>query len=96
MTTKHTPGNWKVRGQAGYTGHGVDDSTGRSVCSVPSNGNRPYDERNANVRLLAAAPEMLSVLIRAKDAIEALDGTTVENEQLVDDYRTAINKATGG
>jgi hypothetical protein len=63
---------------------------------VPSNGNRPYDERNANVRLLAAAPELLSVLIRAKDAIEALDGTTVENEQLVDDYRTAINKATGG
>lgn len=38
--------------------------------------------------------ELLALLIRANDAIEALDGTSVENEKLVDDYRAAIAKAT--
>ena len=28
-----------------------------------------------------------NLLLRAADAIEALDGTSVENEKLVDDYR---------
>lgn len=36
---------------------------------------------------------MLDVLVRARDAIEALDGTTVENEKLVDDYRAIVAKA---
>ena len=30
-----------------------------------------------------------------EEAILALDGTTVENEKLVDDYRAAIAKARG-
>ena len=30
---------------------------------------------------------MRALLLRAGDAIEALDGTSVENEKLVDDYR---------
>ena len=30
------------------------------------------------------------LLLRAEDAIEALDGTSVENERLVDDYREFI------
>ena len=34
--------------------------------------------------------EMLDILRRAGDAIEALDGTTVENEKLVDDYRALM------
>lgn len=32
----------------------------------------------------------LAVLARAHDAIEALDGTSVENERLVDDYRAVM------
>lgn len=35
---------------------------------------------------------LLGILIRAHDAIEALDGTSIENEQLVDDYRAVIDK----
>jgi hypothetical protein len=31
--------------------------------------------------------EMRDLLLRASDAIEALDGTSIENERLVDDYR---------
>ena len=44
-------------------------------------------------RLHSVIAELIDVLIRAKDAIEALDGTTVENEKLVDDYRATIAKA---
>ena len=39
--------------------------------------------------------EIVDVLLRARDAIEALDGTSVENERLVDDYRAVVTKATG-
>lgn len=35
----------------------------------------------------AAIVQMRDLLRRAKDAIEALDGTSVKNEKLVDDYR---------
>lgn len=49
----------------------------------------------APVQAPKAATDLLDILIRARDAIEALDGTTVENERPVDDYRAAIAKATG-
>ena len=39
--------------------------------------------------------ELLALLLRAEDAIEALDGTSVENEKLVDDYRALIEKVKG-
>jgi hypothetical protein len=35
----------------------------------------------------AEVVRMRDLLRRAKDAIESLDGTSVENEKLVDDYR---------
>ena len=88
---KFTPGPWKVRGQAGYTGHGVNDSTGRSVCSVPSNGNRNHEERNANVALLAAAPELLEALKMALDA----SMNCIDDHSWEDSAVSAIAKATG-
>lgn len=33
------------------------------------------------------ADQMADLLVRLEDAVEALDGTSVENEKLVDDYR---------
>lgn len=53
--TKRTAGKVAVRGEAGYTGHGINDVTGRSLFSIPSNGNRPNDERNANAAFAAHA-----------------------------------------
>lgn len=41
-------------------------------------------------RLKAERRAALELLSRARDAIEALDGTSVENERLVDDYRAAM------
>lgn len=66
---------------------------GNKVVTVADFGK--VDDEEVNAILIAAAPELLDVLIRARDAIEALDGTSVENEKLVDDYRAAIAKATG-
>lgn len=33
---------------------------------------------------------MVSLLVRLKDTVEALDGTSVENERLVDEYRRVM------
>jgi len=88
MSTPHTPGPWSVRGQAGYAGHGVADSTGRSICSVPSNGTRPHAERNANVVLIAAAPLLLETLQYVVGRIPASDG------QSISQAKAAIAKAT--
>lgn len=50
------------------------------------------DDNNTILDLREANWRLLSLLLRCKDAVEALDGTNVENERLVDDYRAA----TGG
>ncbi len=62
---KRTPGKAAVRGQAGYTGHGINDATGRSLFSVPSNGNRPTEERNANVEFAVRAWNNHDALVTA-------------------------------
>ena len=57
------------------------------------------EKRNGLREQLAAVEkqrdELLALLLRAEDAIEALDGTSVENEKLVDDYRALIEKVKG-
>jgi len=90
MKAAHTPGPWSVRGQAGNTGHGVADSTGRSICSVPSNGTRPHTERNANVTLIAAAPNLFHLCERSLLALEE-DAFPMLREQL----RNAIAMVNG-
>jgi hypothetical protein len=57
-----SPTPWKVRGKAGYTGHGVNDANGRSVCAIPSNGNLPHEQRDENARMLAAGPKLADAL----------------------------------
>ncbi len=55
----HTPGPWEITSSAGYTGHGVN-ARGKRVCSINSNSPLPHTERDANARLIAAAPELLA------------------------------------
>lgn len=63
MKTEHTPGPWAYAGNGnittqaahyGFTVASVDTFTGRSCC--------PDEERRANARLIAAAPDMLAAL----------------------------------
>lgn len=85
MVFKHTRGPWRVA-------NGVQIRSDRH--QIAKVWMMRDGEGVANATLIAAAPDLLDVLIRAKDAIEALDGTTVENEKLVDDYRAIIQKVS--
>lgn len=80
-----------VRDQSWSAGD-IAKRTGYSVAYVRELRRRApqEDERRLRIFLSRWSVEMLSVLRRAKDAVEALDGTTAENEKLVDDYRKLI------
>lgn len=94
----HTPGPWKVNGQAGYAGHTVIDTNGRSVAAFPSSSKRPKSERDANARLIASAPELLAAL---KD-LEAFADHVFDNDEWAKGHgvmvkaRAAIAKAEAG
>lgn len=56
--SKHTAGDWQI-GQQGYVGINRDDARNwKGVCQVLGYG----PEHEANARLIAAAPEMFSIL----------------------------------
>lgn len=99
MNAQHTPGPWRLNHNTNWKTnpfsvtvrkYGVHSTT---VANIPTRMTIPPQEQQANARLIAAAPELLDVLLRARDAIESLDGTSAENERLVDAYRAAIAKA---
>lgn len=76
MTTndaQHTPGPWKAV-EAAYNPPGwlwVQNGPGALLADVHQNVNIPLDARNANARLMAAAPELLEAL---QEIIAAADG----------------------
>ena len=108
----HTPGPWKANDNGfvhpanktpaiGTTMiHGMDEdfASTRGCCHAP-----PVEEREANARLIAAAPELLEALETLDREVEMLEmfgetGTTasrsnVEKAQLA--ARAAIANATG-
>jgi hypothetical protein len=92
---KHTPGPWEVVGSNGTVGVGLRIFADTRFIGFVGNSDEEAEQCSANAHLIAAAPDLLDILVRAKDVIEALDGTSVENEKLVDDYRAAIAKAEG-
>ena len=61
---QHTPGPWKAV-EAAYNPPGwlwVQNGPGALLADVHQNKNIPLEARNANARLMAAAPEMLDAL----------------------------------
>ena len=86
---QHTPGPWVMDdAQPGdlfrHVLHGNGDSFGY-ICRISTNGNANAD---ANARLIAAAPDLVSQLFSAANYIDALGGDSKS-------YRAAIQKATG-
>ncbi len=70
---RHTPGPWKAV-EAAYNPPGwlwVQNGPGALLANVHQNVNIPLDARNANARLMAAAPELLEAL---QEIITAADG----------------------
>ena len=107
----HTPGPWATHGEATFAGHKVVDQNKRSVAAFPSNGTRPADERNANARLIAAAPDLLAANIQlvevVKQLLEQIEKVkcgewkpisicTSAAKVFAEDARAVIAKATGG
>jgi hypothetical protein len=86
-------GTGHLRGEEPWFYVGADTTLHLQVVACPDG--YVIGENAANARLIAAAPDLLDVLLRAKDIIEALDGTSTENEKLVDDYRAVLAKVEG-
>jgi hypothetical protein len=94
MTTQHTPGPWNV------TGLYVRERDGGLIASILDlwHGQRtPKAKKNANARLISAAPDLLAAL---KELLWAASRTSLETDG---DYsnaftaaRVAIAKATKG
>lgn len=66
----HTPGAWRVDETVSLGAYGVWSERDREICRVYNgvDDSLPRKERDANARLIAAAPDMLAVLLAvAKD-----------------------------
>jgi hypothetical protein len=101
--SKHTPGPWSVDAEdvdlfAQETHRIWINADGMHICYVDGPRN---PERNANARLIAAAPDLLEAFDRVQDAIqnfleEGLRPTESVMRFWQADVRAAIAKATGG
>jgi hypothetical protein len=94
---KHTPGPWAACGDYPYGMTTVCDYRGGKGPYTPvaicgQGIDRPQDERDANARLIAAAPELLAALETVANSI-AMGMTHNEVQAFA---RAAIAKATGG
>lgn len=72
----HTTGKWIPHFKLGYAGARVSDDQGRSICAFPSNSKRDPNEVEANIHLIANAPQMYAVLIEMAEYFR--NGTPVQ------------------
>ena len=89
MKTKHTPGNWKIYGTPDISENIFiiqADFPHNQVAQVPSIFSYKEDEREANAKLIAAAPEMLAAL--------ELIASTSNDHAIIRTAIKAIKKAT--
>ena len=99
---KPTPGPWEAKPTGpwdGWDGWSVEDATGAVVCDA--HGSQLNGRREANARLIAAAPELLDALQAAKlELWRLLDSKGIEPKAIrewpeIKQSEAAIAKATG-
>ena len=101
MTTKHTPGPWRVAGRRTHgPSTGARDIT-QTVITVPHS-NGPWEaigvrsqNEEADAHLIAAAPDMLEALEALYAASTDVRTTTVDLGSAEEAARAAIAKAKG-
>jgi len=104
--SKHTPGPWKVGQYLGslssFHVHMDAGDKGRGIDVVEAVAGITTEQRLANARLIAAAPELLETLSKTLKTIEEAlaygylpAGTEQELEAQASEIRSAIAKATG-
>ena len=96
----HTPGPWRVHLDAVLVQRCDEDGTFSSAivdCETGSSPSMPQGEREANARLIAAAPELLEA---ARGIVDGIDDTRPNFIPLMGNrvahLREAIAKAEGG
>ena len=101
-TTQHTPGPWTVTDEATACGlpHRfiANCGDGRSVVTQETGNNASHDAAEATARLIAAAPELLSALEEAGEALtSALSVINAEDDtgKAYPKTREAIRNAQG-
>lgn len=81
MNTKHTPGPWHYEHRQGPGYEQLDVvtvTTNIPVAETFVNGHGPFEECEANARLIAAAPDLLAALRVIKAAYSKLDAAAIE------------------
>lgn len=107
METKatHTPGPWRVQmydwdrthsTDVSIYGHS-DSNSGKCVTRVYGEGSLHWktDERDANARLIAAAPELLSAVKEFMEFVYPDRVETLKHTKAVTMFRAAIDKVEG-
>lgn len=90
MSAQHTPGPWRINPCfQTMISNCEDGDDSADICEVSEWTPEFWDERDANARLIAAAPELLEALEKAIHARVIRDG------DVVDTMRAAIAKAKG-
>ena len=96
----HTPGPWKLHRTRSRFGLNVVAERGAScICEMPSWDDEYIPERDANARLIAAAPEMLEALESAAahctDILHDPKWHPVRHCPVLDQIQSVIAKAKG-
>jgi hypothetical protein len=95
MELKHTKGEWKVFWFNYTHAATINTDVKTRVCTIEAGRPDNAKEWEANVKLIAAAPDLLLACILAKVRLEG--GTLEEiqfNKGIVNKLNEAINKAT--
>ena len=96
---KHTPGPWTLTEHSGkYTPRHIIRSKNAAIIEFASFGSVGIEQREANARLIAAAPELLEALEQAHTLIGELLIDNVLGEDVIpvhDAMMAAIRKAKG-
>jgi len=90
MKAQHTPGPWHVTGD--YVRNENDGLVGEAL-NLWANVKTPTDERKANARLIAAAPDLLAALLDFVAASEAIASGDTSMNLPWGTARAAIAKA---
>jgi hypothetical protein len=88
--TQHTPGPWKVREEYIHQIIGTDGWGAVADCAI---GVRTPEEKDANARLIAAAPDLLAI---AEAFVVDYAPNAGELAKWRGRFRDAIRKAQGG
>lgn len=93
MKTKHTPGPWHVDGfNLTAVIHQIGHTRWETLCDCSTKG-KDIEERKANAKLIAAAPDLLEAAIHAVKALEKLNSGD-DGYQAMIELEQAIKRAT--